>query len=950
VIVNSRGRCDIRFGCEADGPTVLSKLRFPGISNDPVPSGSDQENMRNALGGDTAEDGADRQSWHALSREEALRQLAAQQSGLSSAEAAARLSRFGPNILPHAKRRSVAAIAFGQLKSPLIYLLLIAASISILLGERDDAVFIFLVLAVNTAIGTLQEWKAEANTAALRSIIRTTTRVLRDGQMQILPSAELVPGDVVALEAGDRVPADLRILDAAELEADESALTGESLPVSKGAGGPLPADTIIPERRNMLHAGSAVQRGRARALVVATGVVTMIGQIAEALHRPAPVPPLTRRLDRFTRNLGFVSIVIVAAVIGMEVLQGHPLRETFFVATALAVSIIPEGLPVAVTVALSIATRRMARRNVIVRHLPAVEGLGACTVIATDKTGTLTVNRLTAKRLWLPDCGTFDIGGSGDELEGDISTAGTPASAEALQAIRELARAAALCNDAVLVRELGPEGRSGDTIDLAFLVFAIKAGVDPAQLRREWQRTAEVPFAAERRFAATMNTAGEERRVDAKGAAEVLIPTARGSNQGGALAEAERMAADGYRVLAVVSKSAGPPLPGGDGRLEAKLEEMTLLGLVGFIDPLRPEAREAVRRCREAGVAVKMITGDHPVTALAIARELGLAETPDEVMTGRDLGSASKPDEIADRARRAAVFARVDPQQKLDLVKSLQSAGEVVAMTGDGVNDAPALQAADLGVAMGRAGTDVARDAADLVLTDDNFASVVAGIEEGRAAYANIRKVIYLLVSTGAAEVVLFVLATVTGLPLPLTAIQLLWLNLVTNGGQDVALAFERREPGLLKRKPRAPNEPIFDALMVRETLISGAFMGGVAFLFWYWAIAQGLGEFQARNLLLFLMVAFENVHVFNCRSEAASAFSIPLRNNWPVVAAAVGAQLVHIGAAFVPGLRETLEVAPISLEAWLLLVPLAGSVLLVMELDKLLRRGRTPEGPPATR
>jgi magnesium-transporting ATPase (P-type) len=939
-MASSRGRCDIRVAA-GDGQQCCGSFAFSRHQqNGPLPSASDQETMRNPGDRDMAENGADRQSWHALSREEALQRLAAQQSGLSSAEAVARLSRYGPNVLPEPKRRSIAAIALGQLKSPLIYLLLVAASISILLGERDDALFIFLVLAINTAIGTFQEWKAEANTAALRSVIRTTTRVLRDSRMQILASTAIVPGDIVVLEAGDRVPADLLILDGADLEADESALTGESLPVGKNAGGPLPGETIVAERSNMLHAGTAVQRGRARALVAATGVATVIGQIAEALRQPAPVPPLTRRLDRFTRNLGVVSVVVVAAVIGMEVLQGHPLRETFFVATALAVSIIPEGLPVAVTVALSIATRRMALRNVIVRYLPAVEGLGACTVIATDKTGTLTVNRLTAKRLWLPDCGTFEIGGSGEELQGDISMCGTAASAEALRTIRELARAAALCNDAVLVPELGPKGRSGDTVDLAFLVFALKARVDPEQLRREWRRTAEVPFAAKRRFAATMHATGGERRIDAKGAAEVLIPRSGGSDQAAALAAAERMAADGYRVLAVVSKPAGAPPPGSDASLEEQLHGMTLLGLVGFIDPLRPEARDAVRQCQQAGVAVKMVTGDHPVTALAIARELGLAEKPDEVMTGRDLASAAKPDEIADRARRAAVFARVDPRQKLDIVKSLQSAGEVVAMTGDGVNDAPALRTADLGVAMGRSGTDVARDAADLVLTDDNFASVVAGIEEGRAAYANIRKVIYLLVSTGAAEVVLFILATGTGLPLPLTAIQLLWLNLVTNGGQDVALAFERREHGLLKRKPRAPNEPIFDALMVRETLISGAFMGGVAFLFWHWSLAQGLGEFQARNLLLFLMVAFENVHVLNCRSETTSAFRVPLSNNWPIVAAALGAQLVHIGAAFVPGLRETLQVEPISLEAWLLLVPLAGSVLLVMELDKLLRRG----------
>lgn len=878
--------------------------------------------------------------WHALSGGAALERLDSEVRGLSATEAEARLARFGRNLLPEPKGRSLLAIAIGQLQSPLIYLLLVAGAISVALGERDDALFIFIVLAVNTAIGTVQEARAEANTAALRSILRIRARVVRDGRMRLVDGAELVPGDIVALEAGDRVPADLRILRGADLEADESTLTGESLPVAKSASPVLPQDAPVADRANMLHTGSNVQRGRAEALVVATGSATQLGRIAEALHGHAPPPPLTRRLDRFTQILGAASLVLVFVVVGLELLRGSALRDTFFVATALAVAVIPEGLPVAVTVALSIATRRMARRNVIVRHLPAVEGLGACTVIATDKTGTLTVNQLTATRVWLPDRGIIEVAGSGGELTGGFSVAGRPAGAGELDAVRQLARSATLCNDAELVPELGAAGRTGDTVDLAFLVLAIKAGLDPSDIRRACERVDEVPFAAERRYAAVLSQDGRTARIDAKGAAERLLPLCRAEDRASGLAAAETMASDGYRVLAVVTRTAGSGLLEEESSLEERLRDLTLLGLVGFIDPLRPEAREAVQECRSAGIAVKMITGDHPVTALAIARDLGIAATPEHVVTGADLAGVD-----AARMQGSSVFARVDPRQKFDIVERLQSAGEIVAVTGDGVNDAPALRKADLGVAMGRAGTDVARDAADLVLTDDNFASVVAGVEEGRAAYANIRKVIYLLVSTGAAEVVLFILATATGLPLPLTAIQLLWLNLVTNGGQDVALAFEKAEPDLLARPPRRPGEPVFDGLMIRQTLISGTFMGLVAFAFWQQALARGMDEFTARNVLLFLMVAFENVQLFNCRSETRSALRIPLSNNWPVVVAVFGAQGLHISAAYIPGLRGTLEVEPISLQIWLVLVPAALSLLIVMEIDKWLRRRRQPGG-----
>lgn len=895
---------------------------------------------------DTSEHAGAILAWHALPARDAEQRLKSSPSGLSVAEAARRKQQYGPNALPEPPRRSLASIALAQFASPLIYLLLAAAVIALLLGEIADTVFIAIVLLINASIGGIQEWRAEANTAALRSSIKTICRVLRDGAVTLVDSADLVPGDVVVLEAGDRSPADLRLLESSELRVDESALTGESTPVDKAANVQVADDATLGDRTTMLYAGTSVQTGRGIGLVVATGHATEIGRIARALGEPVAPPPLTRRLERFSSVLGIVTVVVVALLMGIQILSGASWRETFFVAIALAVSAIPEGLPVAVTVALSIATARMARRHVIVRHLPAVEGLGACTVIASDKTGTLTVNELTATRLWLPGAGTIDVGGQGYDPDGDFkSRSGEPAD-RFKTALSELAMSGALCNDASFDPAQGPEGRSGDTVDIALLVLAVKAGVTLSDLPRIAPRVGDIPFAAERRFAASLNDHAGELLVHVKGAPEVILPRCAAPE---ALAEAERMAADGLRVLAIAARQIEDEGPFASEDIEEEIDRLELRGLVGFIDPLRAEAKEAVAQCRQAGISVRMVTGDHPVTALAIARDLGIARGADDVMTGREITALkSEPGDHAARIAGRSVFARVEPTQKVEIVQALQAAGNIVAVTGDGVNDAPALRRADLGVAMGRGGTDVARDAADLVLTDDNFASVVAGVEEGRAAYANIRKVIYLLISTGAAEVVLFILAIFTGLPVPLSAVQLLWLNLVTNGGQDVALAFERREPNLLKRPPRPVDQPIFDALMIRETVISGSLIGIVAYVFFAWALAQGWSEFDARNALLFLMVTFENVHVFNCRSEIRSAFSVPLRNNWPLMAAVVGAQGVHISAAYIPGLRDVLQMAPISIGLWLTLIPIALSVLLVMELAKAYwrRAGRSPDKP----
>ena len=876
-------------------------------------------------------------SWHALQPDEIYARLTTGPAGLSSEEAGRRLAVSGYNVLPEPRRRQLVGIVIGQLRSPLIYLLLGAAALSLGMGEFSDAVFVFLVLAINTGLGTWQEARAEASSAALRSVVQAKARTRRDGTLVSLDGRELVAGDIVLLDAGDRVPADLRLISSAELRVDESTLTGESMAAEKSDGQIFPADTPLADRLNCLHAGSLVRAGRGAGVVVATGTASAIGQIAAVLQQKQPEPPIIKRLNRFSRTLGLMSLALVAAVVGFRLLGGAELRETLFVAIALAISVIPEGLPVSVTVALSIAAGRMAKRNVVVRQLPAVEGLGACTVIATDKTGTLTVNQLTAKRVWLPGHGVIAIGGEGLHAEGDfVALDGDRDGRD--HAMRKLGRSAALVNDAVFDPALGRTGANGDAVDVALLVLAAKAALETDKLRETTPRVAELAFSSERKFAASLNLHAEEQHLHVKGAPEVILPFCAGIDADAVMAEAEAMAAAGHRVLAVATKAIAAA--NGDP-LEAELHSLVLLGLVGFIDPLRPEARQAVADCQRAGVAVKMITGDHAATALAIARELGIAEAADEVVTGRDIAAAAGDPNALRRIAAASVFARVEPRQKVEIVEALRAAGHFVAMTGDGVNDAPALTRADIGIAMGRDGSDAAREAADLVLTDDNFASIVAGIEEGRAAYANIRKVVYLLISTGVAEAAMFLLAMVSGLPLPLGAVQLLWLNLVTNGGQDVALAFEKPEPGLLGQPPRRPSEPIFDRVMIRQTAISGLYMGVVAYGFFAWAIGQGIEEAAARDLLLFLMVLFENVQVFNARSETRSAFAVAASNNWLLIAAVAFAQSAQIAAPFIPGLRDVLVVQPIPPLMWLWMLAIALSLLAVMEADKAWARRR---------
>lgn len=891
--------------------------------------------------------------WHALDPEDCLEELRSSLSGLDEPEAAHRLEYYGLNILPAREPPTLWGILLHQILHPLIFILLAAAVASMVIGESADAAFILLVILLNTALGAYQEYQAEQSAAKLQSLLQVRATVRRGGSDKEAPAEQIVPGDIVLLESGNKVPADLRLLEANQLALDESFLTGESVPVEKRTH-PVPEDALVSERSNMAFAGSTVTTGRGLGVTVATGSQTQMGQIATSVAAAESAkPPLLLRMEKFVRQVTFLILFISAWLALLLRLQGHDTATVFFFVVALAVSAIPEGLPVALTVALSVATRRMSNRNVVVRKLTSVESLGSCTVIASDKTGTLTVNQQTARQPWLPEAGEIRMTGEGYNGEGEaVDPNGGELPEPMRRRLKTLAELSILANEASLVRD-GEEWRHrGDAMDVAFLAMGYKLGLDPEQIRREIRLTHRIPYESERKFAAAFYEKEATMFAAAKGAVETILQfcsSMETADKTGPLdpeavqRQAEVMAKQGLRVLAV----AGGPVTGtvaGNMDEASALQDLVFHGLVGFLDPLRPEAADAVDKCKKAGVQVLMITGDHPFTAGAIARELGLSHPDEPVVTGRDLSEAGTPDSPAyeKRVSSSHVFARVSPAQKLEIVDVLIRKGEFVAVTGDGVNDAPALRRAHIGVAMG-SGTDVAKEVGSMIITDDNFASIVAGIEEGRFAYDNVRKVIYLLVSTGAAEVLMFLASVLSGMPIPLLAVQLLWLNLVTNGIQDIALAFEGGEPGAMKRPPRSPDEKIFNPQMVSQTLVSGLTMGALAFAFWLWLIeGQGVEEASARNLVLLLMVLLQNVHAFNCRSETTSVFRIPISRNPLLVIGVLLAQGIHLLSMHVPLMQNLLRAEPVPFSQWLTILAMAASLLVVMELFKAARRQRS--------
>jgi len=886
------------------------------------------------------------------STDETVTELASSHHGLSQHEARARLQQYGPNTLPSAKPETLIRVFFRQFANPLIYILIAAAILSIAVQKWSDAIFISIVLLLNAVIGTIQEFSAQRAASALQKLVSSRCRVIRDGDTFEINAETVVPGDILLVESGDRIPADVRLLHSHDLEIDESLLTGESGSVLKDSDLILPVDTYLGDRKNMLFAGSLVNRGRGQGVVVATAMDSELGHIAaDVLGKQQVKAPLQMRMERFTHRVAIAMGLATIFLAAIGLWRGIELTEMLMLAVALAVAAIPEGLPVALTVALAIGMRRMATRHVIIRRLIAVEALGSCTYIATDKTGTLTVNQLTVRRIVLPSSECWEVLGEGMQPDGKIVSAHGELNENEQYILMQLCRAAVLPNDAFIGHRDGGWTHHGDAVDVALLVMAHKAGITKSEFATRYPQLAGIPFESERLFAASLNQVDSQQRVFLKGALERLLPlctrmlTAQGEiaiNPQHLLAQAHALASEGYRVLALASGELSES--SGHTFSEDQLQNLCLLGLVGMIDPLRKEARDAVAKCHSAGIRVGMITGDHPATAFAIAKELQLADDVQQIVTGPQLRTAKDQSEFDRLIAEARVFARVEPRQKLDIVQSLQRGGHFVAVSGDGANDAPALNAAHIGVAMGESGTDVARETASMLITDDNFSSIVAGVEEGRIAYANVRKVTFLLISTGAAEIVLFSLALLSGQPIPLLAVQLLWLNLVTNGIQDVALAFEPAEGGELKRPPRPPKEPIFNRLMIERVLLSATVIGTVAFLVFEWLLLRGFSIEQARNGTMLLMVLFENIHVFNSRSETRSAFKHnPLRN--PILLfGTLAAQLIHIGAMYTPWISDVLHIQPVSLRQWVELLVMAMSVLAAVELHKWLRPKFSPQ------
>ncbi|WDZ81516.1 HAD-IC family P-type ATPase (plasmid) [Ensifer adhaerens] len=870
-------------------------------------------------------------------------------AGLTGDEAHSRLAKCGSNTLPEPRAGTVVETFVRQFRSPLIYILLAAVLVSLLMGDVKDAFFIAVVLVANAIVGTIQEHSAGQAASALRKLEQPKANVVRDGQLVELDARLIVPGDLVALESGGRVPADMRLTAVDGLFCDESLLTGESAPVAKS---PTPVSVTGDEqRRYMAYAGTLVTRGRARGIVDATGKNSEIGRIASDIGMaPLARSPLLIRLEGFSKLIALVVATVVVLLILVGVARDLPATDLFMMAVGLAVSAIPEGLPIAISVALAISMRRMARKHVIVRRMPAVEALGSCTVIATDKTGTLTLNELTVTDIRLPD-GTDLFCDTHADIESCHIRGKDASPDQARDRAAALLRAASLPNEGSLVR--GEDGWTsvGDTVDVALLAAAHKAGLPRESIEDDYPLIARIPYEPEIKYAASFHRHGDAVRIFVKGAAESLTAMSdRMEINGRAITidrdrlvrQKEEMAARGLRVLAFAEGETMIEDDGGCGR--HLLVDLVFLGLVGMRDPIRPEVPEAIRDCHAAGVQVIMLTGDDPKTAAAIAADAGLDFTIDQVVTGEEVSRAEAQGQASldALARRGRIYARIAPSQKLALALALSRNGHFVAVTGDGVNDAPALKHAHIGAAMGRKGTDVAKESADIIITDDNFASIVSAIKEGRVAYANIRKVIFMLVSTGSAELVLFLFAATLALPMPLLPVQLLWLNLVTNGIQDVALASEGPEGDELSRAPRRPNEPIFDRVMIRSLCQTTLVMGGGGIAMFYLALRRGYSESDARNMLLLLLVLFENFQTFASRSERKSILALGMFGN-PLLVFCIAAALgLHITAMYVPLLSDTLQVSAMKPAEWAMLLVATSSVLFIMEFDKWRLRGKS--------
>lgn len=915
--------------------------------------------------------------WHALPADAVLQRLDTSSLGLSSEEAQKRLARVGPNELIQTTRISPLRIFLEQFTNVLVVVLIFAAIISAALGlskgeaaELYDAALIFVIVGLNATLGFVQEYRAEKSLQALKALAAPKAHALRGGQTVNVATRDLVPGDIVLLAAGDRVPADARLTEAASVRTNEASLTGESLPVTKTPE-PLSQNTFLADRKNIVYMGTSVEGGRAKAVVVATGMSTELGKIATLVQQETKEEtPLARQLDRLGRQIGIAVLGIAVFVFAINVWQDiSQIEEFFLIAVALAVAAIPEGLPAVVTISLALGLQRMVKRNALVRKLPAVEALGAATVICSDKTGTLTKGEMNVRSIFVG--GTwYEVRGEGFDPHGEILADGQPARLEDHPGLRELLVCGVLCNDSILKREGSRWTVDGDATEGALSVAAIRAGLEPDALRAEWARVAEIPFTSERKKMSTLHARvppkdlpdllalPESKRMDrlgvygekrlyVKGAPERILAGCTHHFVGGRvepmtdfdrkqyLYHNQEMATRALRVLGFARRdfpSEAPPLEEDEAEREA-----TFLGLVGMMDAPRTDAIRAIQDCKKAGIRVVMITGDHKLTAMAVAREMGILSEGELALTGEDLEKISEEDLVRD-VERIKVYARVAPEHKVRIVGAWKKKGHVVAMTGDGVNDAPALKRSDLGVAMGITGTDVAKESADMVLLDDNFASIVAAVEEGRGIYDNMRKFVRYMLSTNSGEVLTIFAASVLFLPQPLVALQILWINLITDGFPALALTVEPKERGLMDRKPRDPKASILSGGIGFHIAWVGVLMMVGALALFLWAIGNRT-QAEARTLVFYVLTMFQVFHVLAIRVERKSVFTEGFfRNRYLIAAVAitVGLQFLVIYAA---PLQTAFETVAIPWEDLVLATLVGSSVFFAVEFEKWLRR-----------
>ena len=882
--------------------------------------------------------------WHTRTIEQTFAELKSQPSGLSQAEAAERTLQYGANEIQAAKRISAWEILLDQFKNILILILLGATAISLFLGHGIESIAIAVIVLFAVLLGFIQEYRAERAIEALKQMAAPTASVLRDGMEVKIPARELVPGDVILLHTGDRMPADARLLEAVNLQIEEAALTGESVAVEKHTNPLSSNDLPVGDRKNMVYAGTAATYGRGKALVVATGMQTEFGKIAQLLQTvETGKTPLQHNLDKVGTALARAAFVVVAMIVALGLFRGQPFVEMLIFGIALAVAVVPEALPAVVTISLAIGVQKMVKRNALIRRLPAVETLGSTSVICSDKTGTLTKDEMTVRKIFAAGQ-LFSVSGAGYSPVGEFSLNGSGAIAPTT-GLQKLLTAATLASDTHLIADEENESGSewsikGDPTEGALVVAAAKAGLQKESLDSEYPRVQEIPFSSETKRMTTLHQTNRNLTAYAKGAPEMILESCdwhltsdgvkpfdyAGRKQ--ALAMAQDMAGEALRVLAISTKA--------DATLETAQTGMIFLGLAGMIDPPRPEAKSAIATCAQAGIRAVMITGDHPVTAQAVARELGLLKTG-RVVTGAEL-EAMSDEQFKREVETIEVYARVSPAHKLRVVTALQANGHIVAMTGDGVNDAPSLKKADIGIAMGITGTDVTKEAAAMMLTDDNFASIVAAVEEGRGVFDNIKKYLMYLLSSNIGEIGLMAGSALLGLPLPLTAVQILYVNLATDGLPALALAVDPSEKDLMKRKPRNPRTGIFTRPVVSLMVAGGVWSTIINLGLFTWAVNSGRSIEQAMTMTFVSLVLIQFFKAYNFRSDRNSVFHKTFANKWLNIAIVWEIVLLLL-IVYVPALHEPFNTFSLPLVDWLIVLGLSLTISPVLELVKWMER-----------